>query len=477
MATFRPWAFWRRLQYGVGFAAFWSLIGGLMYMSFFYMPPNCFDGLQNGDETGVDCGGRCVLICANTVTLPSVVWAESFKIENGQYNAVAYVENKNKLAATPNLEYTFKLFDGDDLIAEQSGVTVLPPDSVYPIFEGRIMTTDARVPTRTEIDIKPTEKWLPVEVGRNQFKTVSFDLENVDNRPRLNVTLENLDLKEAKDIEVVATIFNNAGRPVTASQTFVDSIGDQSTKDISFTWPNPIATTVRSCDVPSDVVLLLDRSGSMAADGGDPPEPLESAKLAAVDFVDLLRSDDMAGFVSYATTPKLEQVLTNNFSTVKASIMNTKMGEDGVQYTNTGDALDVALTELTSQRHRSDARKVLIFLTDGDITRPVNPATGEPDPDNAYAIQYAYQASDRVKAADVAVYTIGLGDFFSEINPLVNRDVGVIKNLASSPSNYFEAPTIKDLELVYSKIASDICETGPTRIEIIPKIKTNFPTL
>ncbi len=59
MNKFRPWAFWRRLQYGTGFLVFWSALGVLLYYSFFYQPPTCFDKVQNGAELGMDCGGVC----------------------------------------------------------------------------------------------------------------------------------------------------------------------------------------------------------------------------------------------------------------------------------------------------------------------------------------------------------------------------------------------------------------------------------
>jgi len=159
MSSFRPWAFWRRLQYGAGFVALWAMTAAGVYFVYFATEPTCFDGIQNGTEAAIDCDGSCVRICALSVIPPQVTWAESFRIIDGQYNAVAYVENKNSEAATPALSYTFKLYDGGEVIAERSGVTILPPNSVYPIFEGRILTTGGRVPTRTEIVLAPAEMW------------------------------------------------------------------------------------------------------------------------------------------------------------------------------------------------------------------------------------------------------------------------------------------------------------------------------
>jgi len=477
MAIIRPWAFWRRFQYGVGFAMFWSIIGVVVYFVNFYAPPTCFDGIQNGDEAGVDCGGSCVRICAFTVEQPRVVWAESFKIIDGQYNAVAYIENKNQGAATPALSYVFTFYDQDEVVATREGVTILPPNSVYPVFEGRIMTDGARAVTRTTIDITPAEMWLPATIGRNQFRTLDFELVSSDFRPRLNVILENTEILAAQNVEVVATVFNQAGKPITASQTFIDRFDGRSSRELVFTWPNPIAQTVRSCDVPSDVMLVLDRSGSMAADGGDPPEPLESAKRAAKFFIDLVKPQDSVGYFSYATRPSspIEQTLTNDFTALRNAISGTRMGEDGVQYTDMGEAFVVALQELTSERHREDARKVIIFLTDGDVTRPVNPATGLVDRD--YAANYALEKAQLAKDNNVTIYTIGFGDFFSDVNSSIERDVSLIRDLASSESNYYEAPTVRQLEEVYKEIASSICEVGRPRIDIITKTNTNFAPL
>ena len=54
MSKFRPWAFWRRVQYGVGFSVFWSMIGVIIYFSYFYTPASCFDGMLNNGELGVE---------------------------------------------------------------------------------------------------------------------------------------------------------------------------------------------------------------------------------------------------------------------------------------------------------------------------------------------------------------------------------------------------------------------------------------
>lgn len=472
----RPWAFWRRLWYGTGFGLFWLMVFSLVYLVYFTTPATCFDLAHNGDERGIDCGGACTRICAFDVTPPQVEWARSFEITPGRYNAVAYIENRNQSAATPALPYTMKLYDANGLITERSGTSILPPNSSYPIFEARI-DTDGRVPTQTIIELETADVWVPATKGRDQFTVNSRRLLSADNQPRLEAELYNNELVDADDVEVVATIFDARGNALTASRTFIDEFRARTNASVVFTWPNPIATTIRSCEVPSDVMLVLDRSGSMAADGGDPPEPLESAKRAAERFVAQLEDRDQVGFFSYATTPSspLEQSLTQNKQQAVAAIGSTSMGEDGIQYTNMGAAFNTAVTELQSARQRDDARKVIIFMTDGDVTRPVNPETGERD--LAYAAQYARDAAAAAKAAGVMIYTIGFGEFFGEEDDAINRDVELITDLATEPRMYYEAPTVADLNRVYQEIASDICEDGAAVIDIVPKTDTLFTPL
>jgi Mg-chelatase subunit ChlD len=476
MGYIRPWAVWRRIQYGGGVLAVVALVVLGVYYGYFYASPTCFDGIQNGDESGIDCGGECVPICASNVATPEIEWTESFKIASNQYNSVAYVNNPNPAAGTKDLSYTFRFYDvSDQLITERSGRSSLLPNAITPLFAGRVDMLNREL-GRTEIVLDPVQRWLPVEHGKEQFSVGTFSLKGADSAPELTAEIENVTLDPAEDVDVVATIFDSAGTPLTASRTFLEELQSRTTRDLTFTWPNPIASTVRSCIVPTDIMMILDRSGSMAADGGDPPEPLESTKRAAQQFVDQTRARDQLGYLSYATTPSspIDHVLTSDKSDVRQAIADTTMGTDGTQYTNMGAAFQEAFAELRGPRARGDARKAIVFLTDGDVTRPVNPETGERDV--PYAGQYARQAAKAAKDAGVTVYTIGFGDFFKEIENVLDRDIELIEDLASDSEKFYLAPTISELEQVYSNIAEDICEDGPTRIDIIPTTGSSFIT-
>ncbi|QQR64859.1 hypothetical protein IPH92_04890 [Candidatus Kaiserbacteria bacterium] len=278
----RWWAMMRRIQYMGGSFIFLALIGSMFYCSYCYVGTTCCDRTKNGDERRMDRGGDCSRMCRMDISAPKVLWVAPFKIMDGQYNVVAYIENSNRETGTGNMPYTITLSDTEGVIVERSGTTVLPPDGTYPIFEGRVMT-GTRVPTAAAITFEDEDDvvWMKASIGRNEFFLEERDLTGVDDSPRLTAQIRNTLLEETREVEIVATVFNSSGKPLTAARTVVEYFQGRTTEKVIFTWPQPIAKTLRSCDVSTDVVLAIDLSGSMDSDGGNPPEPLTSVLTAA----------------------------------------------------------------------------------------------------------------------------------------------------------------------------------------------------
>ncbi len=457
MKDVRLWALMRRLQYGSLYFSVLAMLAIGVYYTQFYTAPTCFDAVMNGGEEGIDCNGSCVRICEFSVEQPEVIWAKSFEVVPGQYNAIAYVENHNVGAGVERLEYIMRLYDDRGQITERRSFTSLPENGTYPIFEGRI-DTQGRVPTNTTLDIVTPNVWVPSSFDRAQFRTVSHELIGVDTEPRLRVQLENSSLFEAENVEVVATVFDSYGTALTSSRTYVPRINGRSTSEIVFTWPQPIAKTLRSCEVPTDIAVAIDLSGSMNNDGGTPPQPVTDVLKAAKAFIGNARSADQVSLVTFATVGKLVRTLTNDHAGVAnsaAALSIDPVEERG--YTNTGEAIRLARQELGGERANGNARKVIVMLTDGLATAP------DPDPD-----AYAKTEAAAAKAAGITVYTIGLG-------AAVNMDF--LRSVATEPKTAFLAPGTDDLERIYSEITAAICEEGPSRIDVVPKIPAGFTPL
>lgn len=454
MTVGRRWAFWRRVQYGTGFGIFWMFVFVLIYYANFYQVPNCFDSRQNGAERGVDCGGVCARICPFDVAAPTVQWARSFKVTQGQYNAVAYIENTNQFAASSEVPYVISLYDADGLITQREGKTILPPDSVYPVFEARIDTGE-RVPTQTFMELGDVSLWVAAKGGRNQFTVQSRTLTGADAQPRLEAQIYNNSLQEADKVEVVATIFDARGNALTSSRTFIDNFLGRTQETAVFTWPEPIAKTMRSCEVPTDVLLAIDLSGSMNNDSDDPPEPITSVLTAAEAFTKRLQTGDQAALGTFASDAVITNLLTSNTGQIATSIAHLTIDpEEETGSTNTGDALLRGSEELNSSRHNTEARKVMVLLTDGLATAPGD------DPD-----AYARDAADKAKAMGVNLFTIGLGE---------NVNMDFVTELASTPQQAYRAVSAGEVDRIYKSITAEICEDGAAVIEIIPKTDAGF---
>jgi len=122
--------------------------------------------------------------------------------------------------------------------------------------------------------------------------------------------------------------------------------------------------------------------------------------------------------------------------------------------TNTGEAIMKATEELTGVRHSTEARKVLVLLTDGLATAP------DDDPD-----AYALNAAAIAKSKDIDVFTIGLG-------ASVNMDF--VRKLASSNEQAYAVVSADQIDGIYRTITAALCEDGAAVIEIIPKTTASF---
>jgi len=457
MTIIRRWAFWRRVQYGTGFGVFGLVIFGFIYMTNFYQAPTCFDGKQNAQERGPDCGGGCSNVCAFDVQQPTVQWARSFRVTDSQYNAVAYIENNNPNEAAPEVPYTVSLYDAQGLITKREGTTILPRDSVYPIFEPRI-DTQGRVPTQTVVALGAIDTWVQAGSGSEQFSVVSRELTGADARPRLEAKIYNNALTRVKEMEVIATIFDAQGNALTSSRTFIDDFAPRTTQTAVFTWPEPIAKTLRSCEVPTDALLAIDLSGSMNNDNDTPPEPITSVITAAEAFTSRLQQGDKAGLITFATEAIVQDTLTSNVAKVASAISGLSIDpEEETGSTNTGDALLRGVEEFASPRHNTEARKIMVLLTDGLATAP------DEDPE-----KYALAAAQKVKQQGINLFTIGLGEG-------VNMDF--VTQLASSPKQSYRALSVGQVDRIYKSITAEICEDGAAIIEIIPKTNAGFSGL
>ena len=230
----RRWALKRQLV-GVGIFAVlvFFVVGGIIY--FFLPAPSCFDGRQNGEEEGIDCGGECKPCLGERPQDPRFLWARFFEISEGIYDLAAFIENTNILAGTSKLDYVFRLYDKDDVVItlKRGTVSLMPRESLL-IFEPNIGVPN-RIPAKVSFEIQSLawerlpEINLEISVARKQF--------NLLPKPEVRATLHNTSLFEVKNIKASVLLYDAEDNIFAVSSTFVDSIEGEGKRDISFSWP------------------------------------------------------------------------------------------------------------------------------------------------------------------------------------------------------------------------------------------------
>lgn len=240
------WSGRRQILYsGVG-AVIVLVLLIFIYETYFTAPPTCFDGKQDGAETGVDCGGTCSLICADAAHPPVVAWARAFQTSASSYNAVAYVQNNNIGAGARGVPYSFQLFDANNiLIAERDGVTDLPPLQIIPVTEPTI-STGSRVVARTlfAFTSDPPAVWNKVPQGAYPQFTISQPTHTAD-FSKLSATLISNNVGDVTNVSLVAIVYDQNDTAIASSKSLVARVAGRSHVPIFFTWPEGVPNAVR----------------------------------------------------------------------------------------------------------------------------------------------------------------------------------------------------------------------------------------
>lgn len=439
-----------------------SVVAFFIFWQFWYQTPTCFDGFKNGDETGVDCGGSCTLVCSASALSPVVKWdPRFFEIDQGVWNVLVYVENPNIDTVATYAPYTFTFYDANNqVLATREGATILPKNKTVGIFEGGIKLGD-KIPKRASFDFGKRMVWQKDENPNPDITISHSPLLRMDSTPRVEAKLVNNEIYDIKNIELVAAVFDGADNTIATSRTFVEELKKDGSAEVFFTWPKPFDLGLKVCETPSNVVLAIDRSGSMQSLGQNPPEPLTSVKQAAAYFVSQLGGSDSVGLISFATDASNPAPfdLTKNFSEAISAINQITILKDGTQYTNIADAIVSAMEKFGDD---SSNQKILVLLTDGVATRPSNPKGSRSEVEEiAYAETVAKSVAEMAKKSGIIIYTIGLGKGINQ---------PFLQQISSSANHYFNAPATSTLMAIYENISSTICKEMPARIEITYKI-------
>lgn len=214
--------------------------------------PSCLDGVQNGTETGVDCGGGCEKICRDKVRNIVVWWERPFKVTHGVYNTVAYIENQNLESGLEEVTYEFRLYDKNNVLVSEPrvGTTFIEPNKRSAVFEPGITTGDNEAYT-VFFKISSRQDWKKTNqvFDYNLFSIGDPVLKEQTKHPKLSAPVENKTIYNFSNIPVIAILYNKKDNAIATSRTYIDYIGQGETKDIHFSWPESFSDEVSRIEI------------------------------------------------------------------------------------------------------------------------------------------------------------------------------------------------------------------------------------
>ena len=246
------WASRRKLFIFVGTVLALLLLVGAPIFFFFEREPSCQDGVRNGDEAGVDCGGSCTRLCV-AEALPLILKGDPriVSLTDASYAVVVETQNPNPSASVYRGGYTLTIYGTDGLSnpVEVTGSTFVPRGSVFALYFGPYPYSGQRPSRATFVWHEDGFDWekevavLPVLATENTVFNEAGD------DPRLSATLVNQSSSSVSNIELVALIYGEDGNITSASKTFVPRLDARGRTELVFTWPAAFAATSTAAEI------------------------------------------------------------------------------------------------------------------------------------------------------------------------------------------------------------------------------------
>jgi Ca-activated chloride channel homolog len=203
------------------------------------------------------------------------------------------------------------------------------------------------------------------------------------------------------------------------------------------------------------LMLVLDHSGSMAANDVDPTR-LRAAIRAANTFIDQLPSNARVGAIGFSNTADIVQQPVTNHALVR-HVIDSQVANGG---TATGPALQLALRLLrgSERRHPPSA---IVLLSDGAANIGVNPVI----------------VAEQARRERIPIYTVALGTPggtlnagpFSAPQP-VPPDPQLMRQIAvESHARAFDAKTSDQLSSIYQSLGKQL-STVERKRDVTPEV-------
>lgn len=231
----------KQILYGTFYFIIWAAIFSFAYFSYIKPVPSCFDGKLNQNEERVDCGGVCEKVCLPAGVRPIEVGRVlTFRHSPNQVSALFQITNPNQDSAARDLTYTLRVYDASgNLLQSVSGNSFIYASEGKYIFEpNMVLELGSFANIKAEIS---DVLWIPsAELGSKPNISLSgVNTEVGDGFASVRARILNEDVVVFRRVVIIAILYGKLGQVAGASQTFVENIAPNDSREFSILYPDP----------------------------------------------------------------------------------------------------------------------------------------------------------------------------------------------------------------------------------------------
>jgi VWFA-related protein len=226
------------------------------------------------------------------------------------------------------------------------------------------------------------------------------------------------------------------------SKTFVGSLGKDDFRVVEDGQEQTVSYFA-STDVPFDLVLLIDLSGSTS-------EKRDLIKRSTMRFIEAARPEDRLAIVTFSDVTNVVSPLTLDRAQLKGSVANI----NGLGGSNVWDAVKFVLDSVIGPK-TLERRRAVVLMSDG-----VDGALSRIGPPRGSRISFA-DLLENVRQTDTLIVPIYLdtedsmgGGFMTGEYENARRTLNLLA--LESGGSYYKAKKIDDLNGVYEQVINDL---------------------
>lgn len=219
--------------------------------------PTCFDGRQNQNEEGIDCGGICALACMEEVIGNDLLVKEITFIQTGEgrYDIVARIFNPNNDIGAARFRYALLLKDASGKeVARVAGSNFILPQETKSLLALNLESTVQ--PTKAVIELSDFE-WQRLRGYQAKPELNIYSKRYVEHPDEtvfgaVTATLVNDSVYDFRTVQLKVILRDAKGNPLAANQSNMQTVTVGREQDIRIVFPEPFAGVVANVEVEAE---------------------------------------------------------------------------------------------------------------------------------------------------------------------------------------------------------------------------------